>query len=433
MRKKALTLSLALLICACSNNNGNPLASLPDLSAVRANLAFTCAREADHLPPLDPHAESLFQYGRYLEKKDGPKDFNEVARYYRIAAAHGHYKANHNLQLLVSEGSAASPDPEKESITLAEQLIEAGVPSGYYDIGHYLLHGYGLKQDEDMARRFIRKAADLGNAEAQYYVANLLAPADMSPDIARQMRQCAMDQGHGDAAGSLGINLKNNSHFNEAVKAFQKGVAAGNTQAAFSLESGFKGPPSSDRLNYLALPSDPERARRYELIGKFIDDNDGRNPTVPDVDQIVPLPPAKLPPWDGTFRWQKEQDAAVPPEKPSDELINRLSKAKNLDPTTGLPLAALAKIAQANTPQADVVSLGTKVDSGERCPQSGIWCVQEAVGKLPGARRSFAKGDVLPPLTGYDPRLFAWMDDLLGVRQRSVAVTWELVGYSDRT
>jgi uncharacterized protein len=61
---------------------------------------------------------------------------------------------------------------------------------------------------------------------------------------------------------------------------------------------------------------------------------------VPDIDQIVPLPPAKLPAWDGTFQWQKDQDAAVPPPKPSDELIARLSKDKHLDPATGLPLSA---------------------------------------------------------------------------------------------
>ncbi|WP_432257349.1 SEL1-like repeat protein [Cupriavidus sp. TMH.W2] len=348
MRTALAVLLAALAVAACSREN--PLASRPDLSAVRANLAFTCLHEADHLPPLDPQADALFQYGRYLEKKAGPTDFNEVARYYRIAAAHGHYKANHNLQLLVSEGSAASPAPDKESIALAEQLIEAGVPSGYYDIGHYLLHGYGLKQDEDMARRFIRKAADLGNADAQYYVADLLAPADMAPEIARQMRQCATSQGHGKAASSLGINLQNSALYSEAVQAFQTGVRAGDSQSASFLKGGFTEPipsqqllPPSEQMYYLAVSADFERSRRYKLIWKFLIDNEGRNPTVPDIDQIVPLPPAKLPPWDGTFQWQKEQDAAVPPEKPSDELINRLSKAKSLDPATGLPLATSAK------------------------------------------------------------------------------------------
>jgi hypothetical protein len=62
-----------------------------------------------------------------------------------------------------------------------------------------------------------------------------------------------------------------------------------------------------------------------------------------DIDQIVPLPPATLPPWDGTFQWQKAQDEAVPPQQPSDELSERLSKNKNLDPATGLPLTAFTR------------------------------------------------------------------------------------------
>jgi len=94
---KAALLSLVLLTCACSKRE-NQMASTADLNTVRANLAFTCASEADRLPALDPTANDLFLYGRFLEKSDGPKDFNAVARYYRIAAAYGHYKANHNLK-----------------------------------------------------------------------------------------------------------------------------------------------------------------------------------------------------------------------------------------------------------------------------------------------------------------------------------------------
>ncbi|EPN37157.1 putative sel1-like repeat, partial [Pseudomonas syringae pv. actinidiae ICMP 18883] len=46
----------------------------------------------------------------------------------------------------------------------------------------------------------------------------------------------------------------------------------------------------------------------------------------------------KLPAWDGTFQWQKERDAKTAPDKPNDMLLQRLSKEKNLDPATGLPL-----------------------------------------------------------------------------------------------
>ncbi|KFX30514.1 lipoprotein [Ralstonia solanacearum] len=406
--------------------------SLPDMSAVRANLAFTCVHEADHLSQLDPEADQLFQYGRYLQKKEGPKNFNEVARYYRIAAAHGHYKANSNLQGLVSQGIAESPDAPKETIDLAAQLVNQGIPGGYYDIGHYLELGYGLKQDAEMALRYMRKAADLGSPDAQFYVGQKLAPIDNAPAIARQMHQCAADQGHSEAAFTLGMDLKTDKIYPEAVRAFQKAAAAGSPQGALSLEAGFSGVSEGDNLSYIGVSEDVERARRYRLIRQFIRGNDGRNPKVPDIDKIVPLPPAKLPPWDGTFQWEKDQAAAVPPQKPSDELIERLSQAKHLDPATGLPLAKPAQVAQAEmeaAPPPVRLPLGTVARTGESCPQDGVWCVSLTKGMVADAERSFLKGMSLPSLTIYQPRRFAWMDNWMGVRQQTVPVAWKLVGY----
>ena len=46
-------------------------------------------------------------------------------------------------------------------------------------------------------------------------------------------------------------------------------------QSAYSLEQAFKGAPQSDKINCLGLANDPERSRRYKLIGDFIDRNDG--------------------------------------------------------------------------------------------------------------------------------------------------------------
>ncbi len=432
MKKSILIMLLAGLFSACTHKEKSPLDSLPDMSAVRANLAFTCVHEADHLSQLDPEADQLFQYGRYLQKKEGPKNFNEVARYYRIAAAHGHYKANSNLQGLVSQGIAESPDAPKETIDLAAQLVNQGIPGGYYDIGHYLELGYGLKQDAEMALRYMRKAADLGSPDAQFYVGQKLAPIDNAPAIARQMHQCAADQGHSEAAFTLGMDLKTDKIYPEAVRAFQKAAAAGSPQGALSLEAGFSGVSEGDSLSYIGVSEDVERARRYRLIRQFIRGNDGRNPKVPDIDKIVPLPPAKLPPWDGTFQWEKDQAAAVPPQKPSDELIERLSQAKHLDPATGLPLAKPAQVAQAETEAAPPpvrLPLGTVARTGESCPQDGVWCVSLTKGMVADAERSFLKGMQLPSLTIYRPRRFAWMDNWMGVRQQTVPVAWKLVGY----
>ncbi|MDR6475515.1 hypothetical protein ABIE53_005338 [Burkholderia sp. OAS925] len=401
------------------------MASLPDMSAVRANLAFTCVHEADRLPPLDPRADALFSYGRHVQKQDGPKDFNAVARYYRIAAAWGHYKANHNLQLLVSQGLADSPDAPKETVDLAAQLVQQGVPGGYFDIGHYLEIGYGLKQDSEMALRYFRKAADLGSPEAQYYVADLLSPRDKAPEISRQMTRCATNQGYGNAANYLGIDLKTDKLYSEAIIAFQKGVAAGDTQSAFALQHGFDTTPS-DELYYLGQTKDPERSRRYKLIGEFIDANDGRNPKVPDIDQIVPLPPAKLPPWDGTFQWQKEQDAAEPPQKPAEALVTKLAREKNLDPATGLP------VAPAKSAKDERVPLGTVARTGQVCPQDGLWTVQRFADVSCDATRRFRKGETMPQLALNDPRPIPGLDWLLGMRKYRSDREWTLKAYIDQ-
>jgi uncharacterized protein len=380
MNHRLLVLFVALFLCACSRKE-TPGPQSSDMSAVRANLAFTCVHETQHLPALNAEADQLFRYARFLQGTEGPKDFDDIMRYYRIAAAHGHYNANHNAQLLITQGLVLAPTGRKEAVGLAMQLVQQEIPGGYYDLGHYIEIGYGVQQDTMAAMRYLRRAADLGNPEAQAYVASKLSPVEMAPDIARKMWQCAAEQGDGSAANQLGVALSVNHEFPAAVSAFQLGVKAGETLSAYALEQGFKGPPQSDRINYLGLPNDPERTRRYRLIGEFIDRNEGRNPKVPDIDKIAPLPPAPLPAWDGTFQWKKEQAAAKLPEKPSEELINRLAKDKNLDPATGLPLPdAPAKTSELEQKPAlaaeDIhrLPLGSVALTGDKCPEDGVWC-----------------------------------------------------------
>jgi TPR repeat protein len=424
MRTLIYMLVLAGVLGACSNKE-NAMPSQAERNAARSRLAFTCARESDHLPPLDVQADALFKYAVFLEKRAGSKDFDAAARYYRIAAAHGNYKANHNLQLLVSTGQATSPDAAKETIDLAEQQITEGIPGGYYDMGHYLERGYGVVKDEKKALVFIRKAADMGSPEAQAYIARMLAPADRAPAIATQMRQCAVSQGYGEAAIDLGVDLKEKKSYNEAVGALQAGVKAGNAESAFGLWKGFESQPSNE-LYYLGLPSDFERSRRYEVIWKFLNDHHGLNPKVPDIDQIVPLPPAKLPPWDGTFQWQKEQDAAQPPQKPAETLVTKLAREKNLDPATGLP------VAPAKSAKDERVPLGTVARTGQVCPQDGLWTVQRFADVSCDATRRFRKGETMPQLALNDPRPIPGLDWLLGMRKYRSDREWTLKAYIDQ-
>ena len=73
------------------------------------------------------------------------------------------------------------------------------------------------------------------------------------------------------------------------------------------------------------------------MIENYLFDHNYLQPKVPDLDKIVPLPPAKLPPWDGKIEFQCWYEGASPP-KASDELVQRLAAQAGLDWQTGLPL-----------------------------------------------------------------------------------------------
>ncbi|WP_440058508.1 SEL1-like repeat protein [Pseudomonas fragariae (ex Marin et al. 2024)] len=337
MQKFFLYIALPLLLTT-SVNELYAMQESHDVDIIKKNLAFECHRETDVLPPINQDAELLYNYGLFIEKKEGPKNFDDAARYYRIAAAHGHYKASTNLQALVSQGLANSPNAQSETIELVERLMAQNVPGAYYDMGHYLEIGYGVEQSNEKANAYFRKAADLGNPDAQFYVANLLSRVTGGHEVMTQMRRCAAYQGHARAAQELGTFLRVGAKYNEAVEAYQQGVKAGDSASARKLSKAFEGPTSTDDLYYMNLKADDERSSRYSIIEKFLIENEEFNPKIPDIDTIVPLPPAKLPSWDGKFQWQIERDAKAIPDKPKDALLQRLSNEKNLDPSTGLPL-----------------------------------------------------------------------------------------------
>ncbi|MCX7208068.1 MAG: DUF6396 domain-containing protein [Proteobacteria bacterium] len=429
-----------LLICtfaltACGNDFKER--KLDNLDNIKAKLAFTCAYEKDHLPALPAEADILFNYARFLEKYNTQKQdeavFAEIERLYRIATANGHYKASINLQNGMMRRYLHGSSTEMAD--WAEELIKANIPAGYFLMGVYIKNGSaGIKKDPELALRYFRKAADLGNPDAQYYVGDKLAPIDIAPDVARQMHQCAAEQGHGKAATDLGMDFQLNGSYPQSLNAFQLGVLAGNDISALNLENAFKAPPSDDPLYYLALEKDDERAKRYKAIGDMLTAYDFAKPKVPELDQIVPLPPAKLPKWDGTFQWLKEYQAKVAPEKPSEELIAKLAKAKGLDPASGMPLALLKKAEVAPVPAPiaattpERVSLGTLCRTGQPCPEAGLW-----LGYFEGQKYShlLSKGQPMPTITASITRSNRLAQWLKGSEKIELAMDWQLEKYTD--
>ncbi|MEE4740032.1 DUF6396 domain-containing protein, partial [Pseudomonas alliivorans] len=278
---RLIVLLSGLLLAACTTAGPK---GLDRLDGVDAKLAFTCVHEK--IPAASADTDVLFHYARWLQKNNQIKQDKtvdaEIEWLYRIAAENQHYKANVNLQNGTARGQFKLSG--EEVLRLSQQLIDAKVATGYYFIATYLERGVaGLQQDPEMALRYYRKAADEGNAQAQAYVADKLAPIDIAPDIAREMRSCAAKQGNGLAAKALGIHLSTAGYYREALEAFQLGVAAGNETAASFLDSGFQGPTPENRLDYLGQKKDLERAQRYEHISKLLSRWSYANPTVPEI------------------------------------------------------------------------------------------------------------------------------------------------------
>lgn len=295
-------------------------------ASIEANLAFTCTKEADHVPPLDPQADILFKQARAMQKAPGAKNYDTIASLYRQAAAKDHYKAMINLQNMLYQGLAkpaygkAAPE---EAVELSERLMKLGVPGGYYSMGQYLENGYGVKRDKAASLAYFRKAADLGSPEGQYVIGKLFMvkqfedPSNSDPytikykpnpayrpEIGRTMLDCSANQGYGDAAYELALDYELvHKDYKNALKYYQLAVKNGHDYSTLQLRDSF-GASSSKDDDYLGVDKDPERVRRYTLIEHEIDSNPSAR--FPDIDKIVPLPPAELPKWDGTFEYKKE-------------------------------------------------------------------------------------------------------------------------------
>ena len=340
MRPKHLITVLAgMILITCDSGTGlvrtSDKAPLKPLDDFKADLAFTCVHEAIPAPSAD--TDVVFKYAHWLQKNNLYKQDKtvdaEIKRLYRIAAENGHFMANINLQ----NGKFALRNAEH--LRLSQQLIDANVATGYYFIGRFLKHGSaGLEWDQNMALRYFRKAADMGSADAQYYVGDKLYYINIAPKIVAAMYRCAAEQGNSEASVALGVHLKDERHEHEEVlEAFQLGIAAGSSTSASLMYEVFSN-PSSNALPYLGQQEDLERADRYKKIGRILTRNFYADPTVPEINEIVPLPPAKLPAWDGKLQSVEVWLANVPPPKPTPQLIQQLAKTKTLDPATGEPM-----------------------------------------------------------------------------------------------
>ncbi|WP_188208753.1 SEL1-like repeat protein [Neisseria subflava] len=323
--------------------------TMKTIEEIKKNLEFTCVHEKR--PPLSEETQQLYNYALHRDLNHmwpgqrGDGFWDELLPYYRIAAANGDYKANVRLQFLLSDGWTRVPDIEAETeVHKLYKMLHKQLPAtAYYLLKGYIEDGYGVSAPPDSELAFLRKAADMGNREAQYTLGQMISSLDDEETrefrlkLMMKLYRCASEQGQGNASYWLGMFLPDYHKYDEAVRAYHQGVKNGNYLSAFILSNAFKAGKERGSNDFLDVETDKERARRYGIIDSYLSTYEFMSPTVPDLDDIVPLPPAPLPEWDGKIAFQRWVEGNEPP-KPSDELIKKLADKAGLDVKTGLPL-----------------------------------------------------------------------------------------------
>jgi uncharacterized protein len=195
--------------------------------------------------------------------------------------------------------------------------------------------------------------------------------------------ECAFAQGYGGAAYELGL-LQSSGYSVEAkarsLKTYHEGVKLGSAGCASTLSVEFNG-MDLERGENLVGHVDTERAKRYAVIARALDHYRGRL-KLPNLDKILPLPPAPLPKWDGDRDTLLNAAKAVaPPPEPSPASQSNVPEA--------MPQRHYLGEAQPLPPQRDVflklmidagwlrqvtkVSVPLQCNGLGKCPETGIW------------------------------------------------------------
>ncbi|AVR96113.1 SEL1-like repeat protein [Pseudoduganella armeniaca] len=297
--------------------------------------AFTCEIEATKVPPIDAQADAWFRQARALEGFDTweeDRDHKKIVRLTRAAAERRHWKAMLNLASLYLEKRDPPHGPD-DALALVEEAMRLGIPAAYDRMGTYYIEGIGVAADATRAFAFWQKAAEMGSPHAMEYLGDKISATWDSPKdgfwanipVATKMLECSLAQGYGPAAYSLfylqawprspdGSRSGPRSAATRALalQTLHQGVKLGCADCAVYLWAEFDHP---DNLADMLVPHlDKARSDRYRVLIDALEyDPDLR---LPNLDKILPLPPAQLPQWNGDKKALIDAAKDVTPTRP---------------------------------------------------------------------------------------------------------------------
>lgn len=305
---------------------------------------FKCVYQDQRVPSIDPQAEQWFQQALVLDDPDvwfEDRDYSKIYKLYVQAAERNHWKAMLNLAALILSTYPGVPERNPElAIRWVEKAMALGVPDAYDRMGVYHQRGLVRGGNATSAYAFFQRAADMGSPSAMTFLGDKLGGTYDSPDgdfwgnrsIAMQMLRCAMAQGYGNAAYELGLYQQSGYSFEakaQALKTFHEGVRLGCAKCSNNLASEFRGFGLTNGENLIGYV-DQSRARRYKEIGNALEHYQGRL-KLPNLDKVLPLPPAPLPKWDGDVKTLIDAAKGVTPPLKKDSISAFDGRERMLD------------------------------------------------------------------------------------------------------
>lgn len=305
-----------ILLGACNmhkNESENFLSRNQNLPLFNPHMKdFACVVESEKLPPIDAQANTWFYEALSLDSAEissSNRDYKKIVQLTQQAAERHHWKAMLNLASLYIGGY----DPahgEEDAVQLIEKAMQLGIPAAFDRMGTYYINGTGVKQDTTRAYAFWQRAAELGNPAAMAFLGKKIDATWDDPQgtfwgnrpIGIKMLECAFGQSDGNAAHELAQTyiihpgrLASRYELDRALKILHEGVKFGSEECANKLNIEFSRPHNLQRM--LVPYIDPARAARYDVFSDAL----GFDPSdrFPNLDKVLPLPPAKLPPWNG--------------------------------------------------------------------------------------------------------------------------------------
>lgn len=154
------------------------------------------------------HADAQNNLGiMYSQGRGVVQDYEEAARWFRMAADHGSHLAQFNLGQMLAEGRGVGLDYE-EAARLHQMAAENGVVLAQLSLGYMYEFGQGVQLDLTEAHRWYRAAAEQGNATAQLNLGILYNQGRgvlRDPNEAFKWLRSAAEQGKSKAQYNLGI------------------------------------------------------------------------------------------------------------------------------------------------------------------------------------------------------------------------------------